>query len=98
MKHRIITHIVFFFLLIYSSDNLYSAYLYEEQIYNLGRSYEKKGQFNKALSLYKNYLANNEYSERIAARLNKVKRFTSDNQKKIDIKIVVNKKFMLYNF
>jgi thioredoxin-like negative regulator of GroEL len=75
MKRQTIIHTVFFFLLIFSSDKLYSADLYEEQIYNLGQSYELNGKFKKALNLYTDYLANNDYSERIAERLNIVKKF-----------------------
>jgi predicted Zn-dependent protease len=56
MKQTTTTLLVYFFLLTYFPNNLFSAVsLYEKSILNLGKSFEEKGDYEKALNVYEKY-------------------------------------------
>jgi len=73
MKRIITTLTVYIFLLTFSSNNLFAVSLFEKQILNFGKSYEKDGEYAKALGLYQNYQKNNDFSKDIADRIDFVR-------------------------
>jgi tetratricopeptide (TPR) repeat protein len=69
MKLITTTLTVFISLLIFSNSSLKAVSLYEEQILNLGKKYERLGDYKQALELYENYQKDNSFSEDIDRRI-----------------------------
>jgi tetratricopeptide (TPR) repeat protein len=81
MNRKITTLIVFFFLAIYSSSSANAVDLYEQQLLNLGKMYEKKGDLVNAYHTYQNLLKENPESDDAKLRLRKIKPFLKNAKK-----------------
>jgi|GEM_PF-6084419 len=59
MKQITTTLSAYCFLLISSTNQIFGVSLYEEQILNLGKKYERTGDYKKALDIYSSYKSDN---------------------------------------
>jgi tetratricopeptide (TPR) repeat protein len=81
MKRITTTLLAYFFLLTYSTNPLFGlTTLYEEQMINLGKRYERAGDYQKAFELYNNYQKENQFSEEIERRLRAVRPMLKKSQ------------------
>jgi cytochrome c-type biogenesis protein CcmH/NrfG len=69
MRQTTTTLLAYFSSLIFLTSSLSAVSLYEQTTLNLGKKYEKDGNFEKALAIYVNYQNENAHSEQIAQRI-----------------------------
>ncbi|HIC10624.1 MAG TPA: tetratricopeptide repeat protein [Campylobacterales bacterium] len=84
MRLIITTLLAYYFLLIFSTNQLFGlSSLYEKQILALGQKYERNGEYQRAYELYQEYQANNLPSPKIAERLNAIKPLIGGGKKTV---------------